>query len=200
VEFSGTFEIEGVTPEEVWLALSDPVLIKQSLPGCQFLTEVDDPDVDFEELRDRVDADADDPPVLPEADPDDVAARAFEEGEHYAAVMELGVGNVKPTFESVVTIDHREFPRMEASGEGSAANSSFELEAWMELAETDDGVAVEWQAEPDVFGRVAQMGQRVLNPVANRVVNRFFSSVEERLTSVNEEEDAGLRERISDLV
>ena len=44
MEFDGTFTIEDVSTEEVWLALSDPILIKQSLPGCQFLTPVDDPD------------------------------------------------------------------------------------------------------------------------------------------------------------
>ncbi|NIS34305.1 MAG: carbon monoxide dehydrogenase, partial [Actinobacteria bacterium] len=42
MEFNGTFELEGVTEEEAWLALSDPVLIRQALPGCQFLTKVDD--------------------------------------------------------------------------------------------------------------------------------------------------------------
>ena len=51
----------------------------------------------------------------------------------------------------------------------------------MELTETDDGVAVEWDAEADIFGRIASMGQRVVNPVANKVVERFFSSIQEEL-------------------
>lgn len=200
MRFNGTFELEDATTEEVWLALSDPVMVKHALPGCQFLLPVDDDDVDWAELRERAEAAGEDPPTLPEADVETVAERAFEEGGQYAALMELGVGSVNPTFETIVTITEREFPEMYASGEGSASNSSFEMESGMTLSETDDGVAVEWWTEADVFGRVAQMGQRVMNPVANRVVNRFFSSIEEELTDIGEEDSAGLRDRVRDLL
>lgn len=199
MEFSDTFEIEDTTPEEAWLALSDPVMIKEALPGCQFLTRVEDDDPDFDALRERT-ADDEDPPTLPEADPEDIAERAFEEGAHYAALMEIGVGSVKPSFETVVTIAEREFPEMAAEGEGSASNSSFELEAGMTLAETEDGVAVDWHAQTDVFGRVAQMGQRVINPVANRVVNRFFGNIEEQLRDVETDDTSGLRNKIRDIL
>ncbi len=177
MEFSGTFELEDTTVDEVWLALSDPVLIEESLPGCQFLVQVADTDPDFDELREET-ADRE---VELTGDPEVIAERAFEEGDHYAALMQISVGPVNPTFETIVTIDHREYPEMSASGEGSSGDSSFEMSSGMVLSETGDGVAVEWETEADVFGKVAQMGQRVVNPVANRVVKRFFSSVQERL-------------------
>ena len=198
MEFNGRFELEDVTPEEVWLALSDPYMIKSALPGCQFLLEVEGESADFEALREQAEAAGEDPPTLPEADPEDVAERAFDEGETWAALMEISVGAVKPSFETVVTIVEREFPKMYAEGEGSASSSSFEMEAGMELEETDAGVAVEWWAEADVFGRIAQMGQRVINPVANRVVNRFFKQVESQLSGVGG--DSGLRDRIRNLI
>ena len=200
MEFEGTFTIEDVSAEEVWLTLSDPVLIKQSLPGCQFLRQVEAPDdVDFESLRDA-EPEAD-PETLPAADLDDVSERAFVEGGHYAALMQLSVGSVKPSFRTVVTIDERAFPAMNASGEGSASDSSFEMASGMTLVETDDGVDIEWRAEADVFGKIAQMGQRVISPVADRVVARFFESVEDRLTEVAEEESAdGLRDRVRNLL
>lgn len=200
MRFNGTFELEDVTTEEVWLALSDPIMVKHALPGCKFLLEVEDDDVDWDELRERAEAAGEDPPTLPEADVETVAERAFEEGGRYAALMELGVGSVNPTFETIVTITDREFPEMYASGEGSASNSSFEMDSGMTLSETDDGVAVEWWTEADVFGRVAQMGQRVMNPVANRVVNRFFSNIEDELTEIGEDDSAGLRDRVRDLL
>ena len=177
MEFSGTFELESATAEDVWLALSDPVLIEQSLPGCQFLVRVDDPEVDFDELREQYD----DRDVELSGDPAVIAERAFEEGGHYAALIQISVGPVNPSFETVVTIDHREFPAMTASGEGSSSNSSFEMASSMSLTETDTGVAVEWETSADVFGKVAQMGQRVINPVANRVIKRFFGTVEDKL-------------------
>jgi hypothetical protein len=201
MEFSGTFELEDVTGEEVWLALSDPVLIKQALPGCQYLVRVEEDDindVDFDALRER-ESDVEDPPTLPEADPEEVAERAFEEGAYYAALVEMSVGSVKPSFETLVTITEREYPEMDAAGEGESSNSSFELDSGMVLEDTDDGVVVEWWAETDVFGRIAQMGQRVMNPVANQVVNRFFSRVADRVSDVSDD-SGGLRDRIRSLV
>ncbi|MFB6096147.1 MAG: CoxG family protein [Haloferacaceae archaeon] len=199
MQFNGTFELEGASTEEVWLALSDPYMVKHALPGCQFLLEVEGEEADWEELRERAAAAGEDPETLPDADPEDVAARAFEEGGRYAALMELSVGSVSPSFETVVTITEREYPVMNATGEGSAANSSFEMDSGMTLSETDDGVAVEWWTEADVFGRIAQMGQRVLNPVANRVVNRFFGNIEDELQGISDEDSGGLRNRIKDM-
>ncbi len=199
MELSGTFELENVTVEEVWLALSDPVLLAQAAPGCEFAEEVDDPDdVDFDALRAAA-ADREDPPTLPEADPEEVAERAIEEGDHYAAVLGVKIGSVNPTFEAVGTITKREFPEMHASGEGASSDSSFEVSSGMKLTETDNGVQVDWWAESDVFGRVAQMGQRVMNPVANRLVNRFFSQIADRLTDVGED-SPNVRDRIKDLI
>jgi carbon monoxide dehydrogenase subunit G len=201
VKFEGTFTIEDVTLEEVWLALSDPYMIKQALPGCQFLTEVEDPGaVDFAALRAAAGEEAD-PPTLPKATPKEIADRAFVEGGHYAALMEIRVGNISPGFQTVVTIDEREMPTMAASGEGEASHSSFETNTRMELADHNDGVDIQWEAEADVFGKIAEMGQRVINPVANRVVGRFFGAVEDRLVEVADEENTGgIRKRVRDLL
>jgi carbon monoxide dehydrogenase subunit G len=73
------------------------------------------------------------------------------------------------------------------------------MDSGMTLVETDDGVDVEWWTEADVFGRVAQMGQRVINPVANRVVGRFFKQVQKQLSDVGDE-SSGLRDRISNFI
>lgn len=199
MEFTGTFTIEDVSAEEVWLALSDPYMIKQSLPGCQFLTSVPDPDdIDFEALK-AAESD-DDALLLPEADPDDVAARGLTAGQHYAALMEVSVGAVSPSFRTVVSIDEWDFPEGSASGSGDASGSSFEMNSSMQLTEHEDSVDIEWSAEADVFGKVAGMGQRVINPVANRVISRFFQNVEDQLTEVAETDDeGGVRDRIRDL-
>lgn len=186
MDFDGTFELDGTTVSEVWLALSDPVIIQRALPGCEFLLEVEDPnDVDFDALAER----ASELDRELTRDPDVIAERAFEEGKSYAAVVQVGVGSVKPSFKTTVTVTKREKPRMEAEGEGSAGSSSFEMASWMELSETDGGVAVEWGTEADVFGRVAQMGGRVLSPVANRVVKRFFQSIQDELEELDLETD-----------
>jgi hypothetical protein len=43
------------------------------------------------------------------------------------------------------------------------------------------------------------MGQRVINPVANRVVGRFFKQVQKQLSDVGDE-SSGLRDRISNFI
>jgi len=178
MNFNGTFELEDTTVEEVWLALSDPVLIAESLPGCEYLLHVESDDVDFGELSER--ASGRDAELT--GDPETIAQRSFREGEWYAGLVQVSVGPVNPSFETVVHIDERDQPRMRASGEGSSGDSSFEMSSEMDLHATDDGgVAVEWETEADVFGKVAGMGQRVINPVANRIVKRFFSGVQSTL-------------------
>lgn len=196
MNFEGTFELADVSTEEVWLALSDPAMIRRALPGCQFLVAVDEADPDFDELA--AEASDDVPETLPDADPEDVSDRAISEGQRYATMIQVGVGSVKPKFETLVTIDRREFPEMEASGEGRASDSSFEMNSGMTLTETDGGVEVAWWANADVFGRLVQMGQRVIDPVANHAVNRFFGRIEEQLGDVDTD-STSLRDRVNDL-
>lgn len=197
MEFNGSFEIEGATVDEVWLALSDPVLIKQSLDGCQFLVRTEEENPDFDAIRENVDEE--DPATLPGGDPEDIAERAFEDGSRYAVEFGTRIGSVNPTFETVVTITERDFPRMSASGEGASVNSSVELDSWMDLEATENGTRVEWGAETEVFGRIAQLGGRVINPVANQVVGSFFGNVESRLVAVGDDE-SGIGDRIRDLL
>ena len=195
MEFNGTFDLEDTTAEQVWLALSDPVMIKNALPGCQFLVRIDeDEDPDFDELAAEA-AEREDPPTLPDTEPKDVAERAFVEGGRYAALMQLSVGSAKPTFGTIVTIERREFPEMDASGSGSSSQGSFEMDSGMTLKEVGDNVEVQWWAETDVFGRIANMGQRVMDPVADRVINRFFQKVQDQLQGVGDEK-RNLRDRV----
>jgi carbon monoxide dehydrogenase subunit G len=183
MEFSGTFELDDATVEEVWLALSDPDLVWHALPGCQFLARVDDEDPDFDALREEYEGREPDLTL----DEETIDERAFEEGGTYAAHMEVSLGSVSPSFRTVGTVEERDPYRMIAAGEGQSGNSSFEGSAEMELESVESGVAVDWRAEADVFGRIAQMGQRVVNPAANRVIKRFFDTLQETIADLSAE-------------
>ncbi|MFB6304119.1 MAG: CoxG family protein [Haloferacaceae archaeon] len=204
MEFSGEFELEGVSAEDAWVVLSDPQGVRAALPGCKFLTRIDDkPDFDFDAYE--AEHSGEEVPVLPEADPDEVAERAFVEGGRYAALVQVGVGSVKPRFETEVEITSREFPRMEAKGSGSASSSAFDMTAWMEIEETETGSKVYWGTEADVSGKVAQLGKRVLNPVANKIVGNYFSNVEEQMSDLKDadaadEDEGGVTDRLRNLI
>lgn len=194
MEFQGDFELDGVSPEEAWIVLSDPVAVSRALQGCRYITEEDESfNFDTYEPDDDVE-------TLPDADPDVVADRAFEAGKRYAALVQVGVGSVKPRFESHVNIDEREFPRMVASGSGSASSSTFTMTSGMEISETETGSKVDWWVETDVSGRIAQMGSRVLKPVANKVVSDFFGNIESQMKAVDDEGSSSVTDRLRNLI
>lgn len=195
MEFTGEFELEGVSPEQAWLVLSDPVAIQNALSGIKYIAPIEDgEDFDFDGYEP-----AEDVTTLPEADPADVEARAFTEGRRYAGVLQVGVGSVKPRFEATGEVIEREFPRMVGRGSGAASESQFAVEAGMEIHETEDGARVEWSAEADITGRIAQLGGRVLNPVADRLVNRFFSNIESQMKEVDPDDAGGIGSRLRNL-
>jgi len=193
MEFDGEFELDGVPPAKAWVVLSDPVAVRNSLKGCQYITPMDD-SFEWDSYEPEEDV-----PTLPEAEADDVAARAFRAGQDYAALMQVGVGSVKPKFETTVTIEDRDEEAfiMTAAGSGSASGSSFSMNSGMNIhpQEDGDGSRIEWWTEADISGRIAQLGGRVINPVANKIVNNFFTSIESQMTDV-EETDSGVTDKI----
>lgn len=196
MEFSGQFELEGVSPEDAWIVLSDPIAVRDALKGCRYITRIEDDDFDFDDYEPEEDIE-----TLPDADPEVVAERAFVEGGVYAALMQVGVGSVKPRFETRVTITEREFPRMVAAGGGDASNSSFEMESWMDIEETDTGSVVKWGTRADISGRIAQLGGRVMNPVADKIVNSFFKSIQTQMVGFEaSEKSSRIRDRFSELI
>jgi carbon monoxide dehydrogenase subunit G len=71
----------------------------------------------------------------------------------------------------------------------------------MDIEETDDGSIVRWGTEADVSGRIAQLGGRVMNPVADKIVSNFFGNIEKQMTGFEEsEKSAGIRDRLSGLI
>ncbi|RQG91108.1 carbon monoxide dehydrogenase [Natrarchaeobius halalkaliphilus] len=198
MEFDGEFDLENVPPEKAWIVLSDPVAVRNSLKGCRYIAPMDD-DFNFDEYEPDEDLE-----TLPEADAEVVAARAFEEGGTYAALMQVGVGSVKPRFETTVTIDERDDETFEmiASGSGDASSSSFSMSSGMRIHELEDGDGsrIEWWTEADISGRIAQLGSRVIQPVATKIVNNFFSSIEQQMTDVDEETDSGVTDRLRNML
>jgi carbon monoxide dehydrogenase subunit G len=196
MEFSGESELEGVSPDDAWVMLSDPVAVRNALKGCRYVTPMTD-DFSFDDYEPEEGLE-----TLPEASDEEVAERAFEEGVTYAALMQVGVGSVKPRFESKITIDERdkEARRMVATGSGSASDSTFEMESWMQIVETDSGSKIEWGAEADISGRIAQLGSRVIKPVSNKIVNNFFDNIQKQMTDVEESDSGGVTSRLRNML
>ncbi|MFC6963291.1 CoxG family protein [Halocatena marina] len=104
----------------------------------------------------------------------------MESPSELAAVISVGVGSVKPTFDvdMVVTqADEPETLRMEVGG--NATRNSFDAVAEMNLhSNGDDTTTAHWSAQTNVSGLIASMGQRALGSVSTRLVNNFFEDLE----------------------
>jgi hypothetical protein len=198
MEFQGEFQLDEVPPDKAWIVLSDPIAVRNALKGCRYITPMDD-EFNFDEYEEPENLE-----TLPEADPDDVVERAFVAGQKYAALMQVGVGSVKPRFETTVTIEDRDDEdfEMTASGGGSASSSSFSMNSGMVIhpLEDGDGSRIEWWTEADISGRIAQLGSRVINPVADKIVNNFFTNIEQQMTDVDEETDSSVTDRLRGLL
>jgi carbon monoxide dehydrogenase subunit G len=95
--------------------------------------------------------------------------------------VSVGVGSVKPTFDVDMVITETDRPEllvMQAGGD--ASRNSFETVAEMELVDNGDGTTTaNWRAETSVSGLIASLGQRALNSVASRLINDFFSDLDD---------------------
>lgn len=174
MELNGEVELDGVSPGDAWLVCSDPVTMEEAIPGCEFMAparEAGTIDTAGQGTGDSIASTA----------PEDRAARTFEEGDEYVAVIRAGTGSIKPRFESEIRITECEFPRMSAHVDGAGGDSAFSMATDVEFVETNTGVTIGWHSEVDISGRLAQMDTSVLTLVSETLVDRFFDQLEQDL-------------------
>jgi len=104
--------------------------------------------------------------------------------DEYKAVMKIGVGPVKGTFEGKVRLSDQEPPhryRMEVEGTGGPG--FVRGQASMELAEVEGGTRVTYSADVQVGGLIASVGQRMLGGVSRMMLDQFFGRMTEILAT-----------------
>jgi uncharacterized protein len=133
--------------------------------------------------RDRVWSAFLDPETLATALPGCEKLEAAGPGE-YKAVMKVGVGPIKGTFEGKVRLSDQEPPHhYRMAIEGTGGPGFVRGEAAMDLAEVDGGTRVSYKADVQVGGLIASVGQRMLGGVSRMMLDQFFSRMTEILTA-----------------
>ena len=131
--------------------------------------------------RDRVWTALLDPAVLTQAIPGCEALEAIGPGE-YKAVMKIGVGPIKGTFEGKVRLFDLEAPdRYRMAVEGTGAPGFVRGEAAMRLEDAPDGTRVGYDADVQVGGLIASVGQRMLGGVSRMMLDQFWGRMSELL-------------------
>jgi len=125
-----------------------------------------------------------DPNILAKALPGCEKLEAIGPNE-YKATMKIGVAAIKGTFEGKVKLSDLEPPnRYRMAVEGSGGPGFVRGDAGMQLSDVDGGgTRVSYDADVQVGGLIASVGQRMLGGVTKMMLDQFFTRMTELLTS-----------------
>jgi uncharacterized protein len=124
-----------------------------------------------------------DPTILAQALPGCEKLEAIGPNE-YKATMKVGVAAIKGTFEGKVKLSDLEPPnRYRMAVEGSGGPGFVRGDAGMQLSDVPGGTKVSYDADVQVGGLIASVGQRMLGGVTKMMLDQFFTRMTELLTS-----------------
>src|SRR5258707_2679906 len=137
---------------------------------------------DIPAARDRVGPASLDPTILAKALPGCEKLEAIGPNE-YKATMKVGVAAIKGTFEGKVKLSDLEPPhRYRMAVEGSGGPGFVRGEAGMQVSDVDGGTRVSYDADVQVGGLIAGVGQRMLGGGTQMIVDQVFSRLTQLLT------------------
>jgi uncharacterized protein len=132
--------------------------------------------------RDQVWAAFLDPGTLAQAIPGCEQLEEVGTGE-YRATMKVGVAAIKGTFQGKVRLSDQEPPnRYRMAVEGTGGPGFVRGDATMELTDIEGGTRVSYNADVQVGGLIASVGQRMLGGVSKMMLDQFFGRMNELLT------------------
>jgi uncharacterized protein len=124
-----------------------------------------------------------DPGILAQALPGCEKLEAIGPNE-YKATMKIGVAAIKGTFEGKVKLSDLEPPnRYRMAVEGSGGPGFVRGDAGMQMSDVPGGTKVSYDADVQVGGLIASVGQRMLGGVTKMMLDQFFTRMTELLAS-----------------
>ncbi|GGL27556.1 hypothetical protein GCM10009037_08910 [Halarchaeum grantii] len=160
-------------PRDVWVALSDPGTVGDTLPGCVSLSSAG-------RTRSRRSLSR-----LLAADPATREARCVAEGERYDATLAARVRGVDVALDGTVAVTERDYPRLATEVEAHADEVDVAAAVSLTVAASEGGCRVTLTARADVSGVLAAHGRRPVEAAAARCANAFFEAVGARLAAVD---------------
>lgn len=96
----------------------------------------------------------------------------------FRALAKIKLGPVSARFRGLVTLSDLDPPngyRIDGEGEGGVAGFA-QGGATVRLSEMNGGTLLSYEVEAQIGGKLAQLGQRLINGAAKRLADEFFSS------------------------
>ncbi|HSR56212.1 MAG TPA: carbon monoxide dehydrogenase subunit G [Alphaproteobacteria bacterium] len=108
----------------------------------------------------------------------------------FAAKVRLAVGPVKARFSGDVTLSDIDAPNgYTLTGQGSGGAAGFgKGEAKVTLTEEGDETVISYTAHATVGGKLAQIGQRLIDSTAKKLARQFFDNLAQYLNAQGEGE------------
>lgn len=106
--------------------------------------------------------------------------------EGFEAVVKQKVGPVKATFKGQVMLEDVKAPdsyRIVGEGKGGVAGFA-KGGALVTLSQAEGGTELSYEVEAKVGGKLAQLGSRIVNGFAKKMVDSFFERFEQAVTGV----------------
>jgi carbon monoxide dehydrogenase subunit G len=96
----------------------------------------------------------------------------------FKAIATIKIGPVKATFKGAVTLSDIDPPNgYKISGQGEGGVAGFAKGgAVVKLAPKDGGTLLTYNVEAQIGGKLAQLGQRLVNGAAKKVADDFFQN------------------------
>jgi carbon monoxide dehydrogenase subunit G len=97
----------------------------------------------------------------------------------FRAVAKMKVGPVSAKFRGKVTLSNLDPPNgYKISGEGEGGVAGFAKGgAKVDLVDCDGGTLLSYQVDAQIGGKLAQLGQRLINGSAKKLADEFFANL-----------------------
>ncbi|MEM3676087.1 MAG: carbon monoxide dehydrogenase subunit G [Thermoplasmataceae archaeon] len=105
-----------------------------------------------------------------------------ESPESYTLVVRVGVAFIKGDMTMKINlVEKDEGKHAKIVGNGTGMGGTIGLEATMDLTESDGKTTLNWKAIANVGGKIASLGQRVMNHEAQKLIKQIFENMEKNL-------------------
>ncbi len=104
--------------------------------------------------------------------------------EEYSVIVKVGLAFIKGEFNiKFKVVEKEENKHAKLTGNGQGMGGTVDLEAVMDLSETEGKTRMDWKAEAKVGGRLGSMGQRLIGGQAQKLIKELFENLENKLSS-----------------
>jgi len=103
--------------------------------------------------------------------------------DDFTAVVRAGVSFIKGDFNLHFTVVEKTQPtHAKLTAHGTGIGSTVDMDTVMDIADADGGgSSMKWSADARIGGRIASVGQRLLNGQAEKIIKNLFECLKGKL-------------------